>query len=516
MENMQKTKIKYSNVLHYKLSAAPIKYFYHGWQSWSLCSWLNFNELNTPFPYPSITQPMFIDPAFNGGPFPDSHDFIAVMFPDGSYVLIGSLRIGAHHVLITDKDGSTITSSVKGTTDPNPWFIGTCNNDRIDKLMHKYAKCLKNNIKFIRPYVFPTHPRIWCSWYSFYEKINQKSLLTSIDDIDQFNFDVIQIDDGWQKKVGDWSENEKFPDGMKLLADKITAKGKVAGIWLAPLIAVSSSQLFKYNPHWFLQGINGGFNWGEEIHCLDLRQDEVKSFIKTVLRKLYDDGYRYFKLDFLYAGALKGEFREIIYRDAMEEIVLSLPHDAFIVACGAPIFASLSFCNSLRIGPDVAKLWENSFHTKFLRNFSIYGAKNGLRTSINRYWVDDIVHADPDVVYFQTQGNKLTIDEKRLLLLMSKLYNCKSTSALIEELTTAESADLNTYLHESTDNVGKVKQIGQFKYSIGGDNVDFESHIDLPSPPRCLHKLILRCIEGLTSIRPLFKLVVKLQRKFSR
>ena len=45
------------------------------------------------------------------------------------------------------------------------------------------------------------------------------------------------------------------------------------------------------------QYVSGGFNWGEELYCLDLSKNGVKLFIYDLLCNLYDKGFRYFKLD---------------------------------------------------------------------------------------------------------------------------------------------------------------------------------------------------------------------------
>lgn len=53
---------------------------------------------------------------------------------------------------------------------------------------------------------------------------------------------MFQIDDGWQKSVGDWDVNtDRFPLGLKAVTEKIRSEGLIPGIWVAPLIVDMST-----------------------------------------------------------------------------------------------------------------------------------------------------------------------------------------------------------------------------------------------------------------------------------
>ena len=99
-------------------------------------------------------------------------------------------------------------------------------------------------------------PAGWCSWYVFWQGIREGQVVQNTDwlaaNLKQFGCQYVQIDDGWQG-VGqgdgvnrDWyvTEKNKFPHGMKWLADYIRAKGLTPGIWLIPF-ATSDTRLFS-------------------------------------------------------------------------------------------------------------------------------------------------------------------------------------------------------------------------------------------------------------------------------
>ena len=44
---------------------------------------------------------------------------------------------------------------------------------------------------------------------------------------------------------------------MKAIADNIHQSGMLAGLWLAPLAGVPSSEIFKNHPDWFIKDKKG-------------------------------------------------------------------------------------------------------------------------------------------------------------------------------------------------------------------------------------------------------------------
>ncbi len=138
----------------------------------------------------------------------------------------------------------------------------------------------------------------------------------------------MQVDDGWQKIVGDWEPNEKFPSGMAALAGRITGAGMTAGLWLAPFIALPGSEP---NPEFLLRDAAGapvvaGHNWGTAYWALDLTHPGVQEHLAALIhRVVHEWGFSYLKLDFINAGAVpgarhsRGAPREQAYRDGSDD-----------------------------------------------------------------------------------------------------------------------------------------------------------------------------------------------------
>lgn len=459
------------------LPGVPRRFLYHGWQSWSLTAWADVSW-RMPVMRPARFHPMQTDPVHVREKKPHGSWFGAVEIENGGVVFLGSLGLDAHVVLERD--------SIRGTFDAEKgdWFLGMGKEEAIFK---QYALLLKERLGGGR---IPTPPRVWCSWYSLYTEISERSLVKILGDLDtrKWPVEVFQIDDGWQKSIGDWEPNEKFSLGMDGMAAWVKAADRVAGLWLAPLIAVPSSSLYRHHRDWLLHDRKGklvpaGFNWGEPLYALDTTHPQALEWLAALMKKVRGWGYDYVKLDFLYAGALPGKRhldlpREAAYRTGLKTIREALG-GAYLLTCGAPILPSVGLCDGMRIGPDVASYWDNPRDRDLLRNYTVPGTQNALRTSLNRLWLQPLLHTDPDAVYFRSVQNSLTQEQKSLLQDLALIAGFKATSDMPAWLTKEEEAALKAYLASQPS----IQRTGAYSYRIDGREVDFSSHIALPPLP---------------------------------
>jgi alpha-galactosidase len=331
---------------------------------------------------------------------------------------------------------------------------------------------------------FETAPSVWCSWYSLYRWINEGILLKAFNDFCDIPFEVFQIDDGWQRSYGDWEPNKKFSSGMKAMAEKISATGRTPGLWLAPFMVSTHSQLARERPDWLLRDEKGspvraGITWTGNPYCLDSSHPQVLEWLDQLIRKTRKWGYGYLKLDFLYIGALMGQRhtdipREAAYRNAME-VIRSAAGDAYILACGAPILPSLGLCDGLRIGPDVAPFWLNTPLTVWLNNPNDISTQNAVRTSIHRLWLDPIVNIDPDVTFFRSKYNKLKPHEKQLLQDLGAISGFKATSDLPQWLNISEKEILREFLESNPT----IRKRARYQFQIDKRIIDFSPAIPL-------------------------------------
>jgi alpha-galactosidase len=472
---MPANKITTASSINIQLPHFPTRFYSHGWQSWSLAAWTNTQQAH-PIQKPHMLHPMQIDPGY--GHYARPHgSWVGAAGIDNKVFLLGSLSLDAHIAL----DGGELHGwyeSGKGD-----WLIAQGDEPTV---FSQYVNELGNRLgrKSNKP-----APRVWCSWYGLNEAIDERILLKVLHEIGNLPFDVFQVDDGWQISVGEWESNSKFPSGMSALADRIKASGRKAGIWLAPLIAMKSSRLFREHPGWFLcddrgKYVSAGFNWGEQLFALDTTHQAVLDWLTALMRQVRSWGYDYIKLDFLYGGALPGKRdedmpREAAYRLGLKAIKEALGDNVYLLACGAPIIPSLGLCDALRIGTDVAEEWENNRDTKLLYNFTIPGTKNAIRAALNRLWLKPLVQVDPDVTYFRSMNCSLTMEQKSLLQDLALICNFKSTSDLPQWLTSNERDRLLAFLQTEP----RVRQISSYIFEIDGRAVDFSEVVPLPHIP---------------------------------
>lgn len=463
------------------LPLRPVRYFRHGWQSWSLAAWTD--TLALPALQPAILRPMQTDPEYGLESRPHGSWFGAVGLNGGKVLLLGALGLETHVRL----DGERLEGwSESGAVE---WAL-LYGDER--SIFAKYAEQLGGVLGRVGQ---KPAPRIWCSWYSLYTAIDEPLLKKTFMDLRDFPFDVLQVDDGWEIGIGDWEPNAKFPSGMTALADTIKSQGKTAGLWLAPLIAAENSQLFRQHPGWFLKETNGrfasaGFNWGQQLYSLDTTHPEVLEWLRALMKKARDWGFDYLKLDFLYGGGLPGKRyrempRETALRQGLQALREGMGQDAYFLACGSPIFPSLGICDALRMGPDVAGEWENHRDAVLLANPTTPGTRNAIRTTLHRLWLSPLVKVDPDVAYFSSRGNNLSPEQKRFLQDLALICEFKATSDLPQKLDSEEREELRRFL----ENEPKAIQTGRYSFELAERKVDFSDLLSLPSPARGLDRL---------------------------
>ncbi|MFB4349922.1 glycoside hydrolase family 36 protein [Microbacterium sp. CR_7] len=201
-------------------------------------------------------------------------------------------------------------------------------------------------------------PRVWCTWYQYFEEVRASDVIENVRAIDAagFDVDVVQIDDGWSLGAGEWTApNPRFgslPDAVSAILDS----GRRAGIWVAPFSVGASSSVAREHPDWVLG--DAGRNWGDDMRGLDLTHPGVRDYLTRVFTEIRDRGVDYVKLDFLYAGALPGRRHDpdatgvSAYRSGLALIREVMGDDAFLLGCGAPLLPSVGLVDAMRVAGD--------------------------------------------------------------------------------------------------------------------------------------------------------------------
>ncbi|MGW0705164.1 glycoside hydrolase family 36 protein [Streptomyces sp. NPDC002643] len=210
-------------------------------------------------------------------------------------------------------------------------------------------------------------PTVWCSWYEYFTEVTEDDIhenLRAMDTLD-LPIDVVQIDDGYQKALGDWLTLSGRFRSRAGISEVIRARGRRAGIWTAPFLVDPASTLAAEHPEWLVRDADGdaplhaGRNWGHDLYVLDTTHPEAAAYLTEVYRTLLSEGYDYFKVDFLYAGALEGVRHADVdaltaYRQGIELIRDAIGEESYLLGCGAPILPSIGLFDAMRVSPDTA------------------------------------------------------------------------------------------------------------------------------------------------------------------
>jgi alpha-galactosidase len=213
----------------------------------------------------------------------------------------------------------------------------------------------------------------WCSWYHYFEQVTERDILANLARADDWPFDVFQLDDGFQRAIGDWMQtNERFPSGIEGIAGAIRASGRIAGLWIAPFLAAPNSEVAVAHPDWLARAPAGAGPaigmyhdaWGGVMWQLDTTNPDVLDHLSATAAALVDAGYRYLKLDFTFSASMPGRFADPTrtpaqrVRAGYDAIRRGAGDDVFILGCGAPLGALVGVVDAMRVGADVAPWWE--------------------------------------------------------------------------------------------------------------------------------------------------------------
>ncbi len=436
------------------------EFYRHGHNSWSPCGWRRLSQppLRIADPRRRVTAD---DTAWDDPHRHHSSAVAALRDDDGRVLLLGSLGLDVPR-LAADQD--TLTGWYE--RDGAPWFLAHGSEDEV---FAAYTAQLAARIGVRRRRA----GNVWCSWYAYYETITETQLAKDIAALRGLPFDVVQVDDGWESRVGDWWPNDRFPSGMRALADRIREAGLTPGLWLAPFIALPDSRVATEHPELLLRDARGepvvaGYNWDTGYHALDLRRADARDHLAGLIdRVVHEWGYRYLKLDFINAALAPaaGTGREQVYRDALALVRDVAGDDVYLLGSGAPLLPSLGLLDGIRSGPDVAPIWQNYASN----DPSDAMARNAVVNAVHRLWQAPLIEVDPDVVYFRSRLNLLTDEQAGWLRDLADICGFRAVSDPPGWLTPDELAAMTAYLSRRPE----VRRLDRYRFSLDGREVDF-------------------------------------------
>ncbi|MFM8305455.1 MAG: glycoside hydrolase family 36 protein [Actinomycetota bacterium] len=416
----------------------PVPMFVNGWQSWSPTGWRTLgadDDASRASTLDFLRSIHHADPAVCTPGELRSEMVTVLTFAGGPPLLIGFLGGSRHDGTVRARvvDGRIRVSTeawLGGARVPadDPWTLHPVvvrTGDAPTTLLAEWATDVGTleGARTSAPFTVG-----WCSWYQYFERIDETTLRANLARAGDWPFTVFQLDDGYQSAVGDWLEpNDRFPSSLDALADAIRGEGCTPGLWLAPFLAAPDARVVRTRPELLTRGHDGEpvvsmFNdiWGGFVLGLDPTRSETRAHLEDLGRAVRDAGYDYAKLDFTFSPNVPGAYADPTatpaqrVRAGYDAFRRGFGDDGFILGCGAPLGACVGVVDAMRIGPDIAPSWEVAerdtawpgyeFAAPALRH--AWSATADRAFLHRRLWVND-----PDCVMLRTHATDLTPDQ---------------------------------------------------------------------------------------------------------
>jgi alpha-galactosidase len=140
-------------------------------------------------------------------------------------------------------------------------------------------------------------PVIYNSWEATEFNVNEPGQEALAEKAASIGVERFVMDDGWfgERKddhagLGDWYVNQqKFPNGLKPLIDKVHTLGMDFGLWVEPEMVNPDSALYRAHPDWVLNFPGRPRTEGRHQLVLNLARPDVRAYVYNFLDKLLTD-----------------------------------------------------------------------------------------------------------------------------------------------------------------------------------------------------------------------------------
>lgn len=199
--------------------------------------------------------------------------------------------------------------------------------EKMSHTMHRFS------LRHLVPGYFARKPLpvLYNSWYSTTFSVKCEEQIALAKRAANMGVELFVIDDGWfagrnddTGGLGDWyADQEKFPRGLKQLADEVHKLGMKFGVWIEPEMVNPDSQLFREHPDWIYAYPKREVLMGRNQYELDMANPEVVDYLIEIFDKLLaENAIEYIKWDMnRYAAEIgssahpAADWKELHYRN---------------------------------------------------------------------------------------------------------------------------------------------------------------------------------------------------------
>jgi len=258
----------------------------------------------------------------------------------------------------------------------------------------------------------------WCNWFFTYEHITEEEVIRNAEFASRvlkpYGLEYIQVDEGFQKWHGEWDGNDRFPHGMKWLADRIHSLGLKPGLWIAPYVISEPADIFRNHKEWLLKNPDGSLKrvgpWPNENsewarnenpkrYGLDITHPGAAEWMSDLFEEVSGKwGYEMIKIDFVDWSLLSAHHyydpsvsRAMAYRKGFEIIRKAVGNGCHLQDCGpGPITVGL--LDSMRIELDQNYGYSNEVWKQYFNSTGSAPAAAKRYYFHKRTWINDADH----------------------------------------------------------------------------------------------------------------------------
>ncbi|GHJ42051.1 alpha-galactosidase [Streptomyces sp. TS71-3] len=158
----------------------------------------------------------------------------------------------------------------------------------------------------VLPHPAETRPVLYNSWEAVEFDIDEAGQIALAQKAADLGVELFVMDDGWfggrtdsTAGLGDWWPNpERFPHGLRPLADKVRTLGMEFGVWVEPEMVNPDSELYRAHPDWVLHHPHRRRDELRTQLVLNFARDDVREWAFGWLDRLVGDhGVTFLKWD---------------------------------------------------------------------------------------------------------------------------------------------------------------------------------------------------------------------------
>ncbi|GAA5206333.1 alpha-galactosidase [Streptomyces thinghirensis] len=176
---------------------------------------------------------------------------------------------------------------------------------------HGFGDASRGFHHHLRAHVLPhpeePRPVLYNSWEATSFEVSEDNQLALARRAADLGAELFVLDDGWfrgrdddRAGLGDWTPHpERFPRGLRPLADEVHRLGMAFGLWVEPEMVNADSDLFRHHPDWVLHLPDRTATELRNQLVLDFSRQEVTEWALSRLREVVvENAVDFLKWDF--------------------------------------------------------------------------------------------------------------------------------------------------------------------------------------------------------------------------